>query len=435
MGRLTFKRLPSEEASHLTGKRVTSAGAPVNGLLTACVLCRRADVDQNIVGRTFNQILFWVHEFCLMFANISFDETLSPAGTLGIDNAALTRKVKQANQQQCCVCGERGAAITCAESGCQRSFHLPCAKDRQCITQYFGQYRKPGWEENQAYTAVVRRNRSCDAVVCFYHGGRWQAEEEGPWQLIKCSSCRAENTHRECSHSCIRMNMWDCDRCAGLGTSASTISVLAALRAASQESLQPSHSPQEPEDSRTSPTSQVALGPSQSSQLPETSELGTERRVMFSAVPGLQDACEEGPAHHGSSHTTTPGTEGSSHTSTRRDTSTASRAATAAACRGRPRQRGTSRTRSRSPLQGRAPASQSPTRRPQGSRRTPAPAALSTARSTTRPATGRSFRASLPSDAAEWSRQPQEARMQSRSTAAHRATNVQSWLRRGCRRR
>ncbi|XP_072206745.1 uncharacterized protein [Excalfactoria chinensis] len=395
----------------------------------ACVLCRRADVDQNIVGRTFNQILFWVHEFCLMFANISFDETLSPAGTVGIDNAALTRRVKQANQQR--QAWNDGRAFF----GCPGCHNNSLFSMEMAVHGIYIPDRKPGWEENQAYTPVVQRNRSCDAVVCFYHGGRWQAEEEGPWQLIKCSSCRAENTHRECSHSCIRMSMWDCDRCAGLGTSASTISVLAALRAASQKSLQPSHSPQEPEDSRTSPTSQVALGPLQSSQLPETSELGTERRVMFSAVPGLQDACEEGPVHHGSSHTTTPGNEGSSHISTRRDTTTASRAATAAARRRRPRQRGMSRTRSRSPLQGRAPASQSPTRRPQGSRRTPAPAALSRARSTTRPATGRSFRASLPSDAAEWSRQPQEARMQSRSTAAHRAPNVQSWLRRGCRRR
>lgn len=43
--------------------------------------------------------------------------------------------------QQCCVCGERGAAITCAQGGCERSFHLPCAKDGQCITQFFREHR------------------------------------------------------------------------------------------------------------------------------------------------------------------------------------------------------------------------------------------------------------------------------------------------------
>ena len=39
-----------------------------------------------------------------------------------------------------------------------------------------------------------------------------------PWQLIPCSSCGAQSTHRECSYSSIRTNKWDCDRCAGLGT-------------------------------------------------------------------------------------------------------------------------------------------------------------------------------------------------------------------------
>ena len=39
-----------------------------------------------------------------------------------------------------------------------------------------------------------------------------------PWQLVPCSSCGAQSTHRECSYSSIRMNKWDCDRCAGLGT-------------------------------------------------------------------------------------------------------------------------------------------------------------------------------------------------------------------------
>ncbi|XP_019466444.2 PHD finger protein 7-like, partial [Meleagris gallopavo] len=170
---------------------------------------------------------------------------------------------------QCCVCGERGAAITCAESGCARSFHLPCAKDGQCITQFFGQHRSfcfehrlrqttvtapakgttcaicqeavgniasyhtlacpvckhawfhrgciqqqalndgmacfrcpvcqdnalfrmemsiigiqipdrtPAREDNRAYAPLLQRHRRCDAIMCFYHGGRELAEEEG----------------------------------------------------------------------------------------------------------------------------------------------------------------------------------------------------------------------------------------------------------------
>ncbi|POI19822.1 hypothetical protein CIB84_016433, partial [Bambusicola thoracicus] len=121
----------------------------------ACVLCGWEDVDPNISGRTFDQICFWVHEFCLLFANILFGDSPTQEGTVAIDLAALTRKVKQANQKQCCVCGERGAAITCAESGCERSFHLPCATDGECVTQFFGEHRSFCWEHRPRQAAVA----------------------------------------------------------------------------------------------------------------------------------------------------------------------------------------------------------------------------------------------------------------------------------------
>ncbi|XP_048785455.1 PHD finger protein 7-like [Lagopus muta] len=518
----------------------------------ACVLCGSVDYDLDTYGRMFDQIGFRVHEFCLIFANISFDETPTDQGTVHLDYAALTTKVKQANQKQCCVCGERGAAITCTESGCERSFHLPCAKDGQCVTQFFGLHRSycfehcprqtavtasatgtrcaicqetvgniasyhtlmcsvckhawfhrdciqqqalndgkecfrcpvcqdnalfciemsilgiripdsvesfcqtmqmrrtPAWEDERAFATLQQRHRCCDAIVCFYHGGRELAEEEGltwsskpqppcfprPWQLILCSSCGVESTHRQCSYSSIRMNMWDCDRCAGLGTASAAISELAALSTASQQSsLEPSHSPQEHEHNCSSPDSQAASEPSHRSQLPQlscqTSELGT----TCSHGPDHQDTVEQHQAQHGSSHTPTPATESSSRISTRRSRSGSSRAATAAARRRRPRQRRTSRTRSRSPLQGRAPGSQSPTRRPRGSRRTPSPAAQNRTRSTTRAARRRSSRAPLHSHPAEWPGQTGEARMQSRSSVAQRATYVLSRCRRGCRRK
>ncbi|XP_040515910.1 uncharacterized protein LOC121109273 isoform X1 [Gallus gallus] len=486
----------------------------------ACVLCGRGDVDRNIFGRTFDQIWFWVHEFCLLFANISFDESSTQEGTVGIDPAALTRKVKQANQKQCCVCGERGAAITCAQGGCERSFHLPCAKDGQCVTQFFREHRSFCWEhrprqtavtapargttcvicrqtvgnvasyhtlvcpackhawfhracvqqkalnegtacfrcpacqdgaqyriemsilgiripdrrpereDNRASTAVLQRHGHCDAVICFCGGGRDQAEEEGPWQLVPCSSCGAQSTHQECSYSSIRMNKWDCDRCAGLGTASSTIAQLAALSAASQQGLEPSHSPQEPEDSCSGPTIQPASGPSHTSQLLElscqTSVLGIEHGTTCSAFPDHQDAPEQCQARCGSNHTATPSTGSSSRPSTAQGTLGSSRAATAAARRRRPRQRGTSRTRSRSPLQGQAPPSQSRTRRPQRSRRTPSPAAQKRTRSTSRPATRRTLRASLRPDSREWPRQLGEARMRSHSSVARRVPHVHS---------
>ncbi|XP_023802783.1 PHD finger protein 7-like, partial [Cyanistes caeruleus] len=180
----------------------------------------------------------------------------------------------------CCVCGQSGATILCCKEGCDRWFHLPCAKEGGCVTQYIVPFRAycpehrpkqdvqvtpepgtecpicmepvedrktfntivcpackrawfhrdclqvgampsglghsrcsaafvlllpplqrplPTWEDNNAFADLGERHNTCNARECLYPGGREEAEEEGPWKLLLCSSCAAEGTHRRCS--------------------------------------------------------------------------------------------------------------------------------------------------------------------------------------------------------------------------------------------
>ncbi|NXE51317.1 PHF7 protein, partial [Casuarius casuarius] len=59
--------------------------------------------------------------------------------------------------------------------------------------------RKPAWEGGGAFSELYEHHSRCDALRCHYAGGREQAEEEGPWQLLLCSSCAAKGTHLRCS--------------------------------------------------------------------------------------------------------------------------------------------------------------------------------------------------------------------------------------------
>ncbi|NXV82615.1 G2E3 ligase, partial [Atlantisia rogersi] len=59
--------------------------------------------------------------------------------------------------------------------------------------------RLPLWEGKHTYPAMNRRHSRCDASECVCPGGREQAENEGPWQLLLCCSCAAKGTHRFCS--------------------------------------------------------------------------------------------------------------------------------------------------------------------------------------------------------------------------------------------
>ncbi|NXV54809.1 PHF7 protein, partial [Molothrus ater] len=75
-------------------------------------------------------------------------------------------------------------------------------------------FRLPTWEDNDAFAELGVRHGQCNARDCLYPGGREEAEEEGPWQLLLCSSCAAEGTHRRCSGLRNSTDRWECDTCA-----------------------------------------------------------------------------------------------------------------------------------------------------------------------------------------------------------------------------
>ncbi|NXN99207.1 PHF7 protein, partial [Rhinopomastus cyanomelas] len=204
----------------------------------------------------------------------------------------------------CFVCGKSGATISCLEMGCDCRFHLPCAMEGCCVTQYFPPYRSfcwehhleqavevnpeanttclicldqvedkishstmvcpvcqhawfhrgciqglalsagitsfqcplcgdkkefvaemmilgiqiplrpPVWEDPQDFSLLDRHSR-CDASKCLCPQGReWgKVDEEGPWQLLLCSSCAAEGTHRSCSGLDTSTDSWECSSC------------------------------------------------------------------------------------------------------------------------------------------------------------------------------------------------------------------------------
>ncbi|NXS79795.1 G2E3 ligase, partial [Erpornis zantholeuca] len=203
----------------------------------------------------------------------------------------------------CCICGETGATIMCCQEDCDTWFHLPCAKEGCCITQYITPYssycsehrpeqtvdvtpepgteclvcmetvedtktygtmvcpackrawfhrdciqgqamsagalffqcplcrdaeafpvemfvmgiripfRLPTWEDDDAFAELGERHSRCNATECLCPGGREEAEEHGPWQLLLCSSCAAEGTHRRCSGLRNCTGHWECDSC------------------------------------------------------------------------------------------------------------------------------------------------------------------------------------------------------------------------------
>ncbi|CAN0232345.1 unnamed protein product, partial [Bubo scandiacus] len=78
--------------------------------------------------------------------------------------------------------------------------------------------RLPPQDNEPPDGALMERHSRCDAHECLCPRGREQAEERGPWELLLCSSCAAEGTHRRCSNLRSSRTRWECESCAGQGT-------------------------------------------------------------------------------------------------------------------------------------------------------------------------------------------------------------------------
>ncbi|XP_032303957.1 PHD finger protein 7-like [Coturnix japonica] len=162
-----------------------------------------------------------------------------------------------------------------AKSAGLRCFQCPLCRDRERFVQEMlnlGIYipvRKPKWERNRAYAALGVRHGRCDASDCRHPHGREQREGEGPWQLLLCSSCAAQGTHRLCSNLSPSTTSWECASCAGEGTASGTNSDSAGPNTASQQGPGPSQSSAGQQSSSSDTTSQAPSEPDPTSQVPE----------------------------------------------------------------------------------------------------------------------------------------------------------------------
>ncbi|XP_027755330.1 PHD finger protein 7-like isoform X1 [Empidonax traillii] len=101
--------------------------------------------------------------------------------------------VSRAAQKSCFICGQSGATITCCETDCDLSFHLPCAKQGGCVTQFSRPYRSfcPTHRPEQAVEVTPEPGTEC--LICME-----PVEERKTFNTMVCPACKNAWFHRDC---------------------------------------------------------------------------------------------------------------------------------------------------------------------------------------------------------------------------------------------
>ncbi|XP_009879635.1 PREDICTED: PHD finger protein 7-like [Charadrius vociferus] len=154
-----------------------------------CMLCRRAEADPAICGRKLEKQGLYAHVFCLHFVK----ELSKEQNRGGVRLEDIRRVIKQAERKHCVVCGESGATITCRETGCDRSFHLPCAVEGGCVTQFFGLYRSFCWEHRPEQELEVAPAQETTCLICLD-----RVEDGKSYSTMVCPACKHAWFHRGC---------------------------------------------------------------------------------------------------------------------------------------------------------------------------------------------------------------------------------------------
>ncbi|XP_071900597.1 PHD finger protein 7-like [Anas platyrhynchos] len=159
----------------------------------ACMLCGRVDVDVNVCGHTYERGGLCAHLCCMFFASELYRQGLITEGMEGILIDDVWRAIWQAFEKQCFVCGERGATITCTVRGCERCFHLPCASEGECVTQYCGQYRSFCSEHRPQQAAQAAPEQGTTCIICMEPVG-----DSTSYHTMVCPTCNHAWFHRRC---------------------------------------------------------------------------------------------------------------------------------------------------------------------------------------------------------------------------------------------
>ncbi|XP_010711147.2 PHD finger protein 7-like isoform X2 [Meleagris gallopavo] len=177
----------------------------------ACMLCGQTDADPDICGLKQLDFGICAHAFCMAFSNGLFQQATIVNRTAEVSPEDVQRIIQEAEQKHCFICGEMGAPITCAETGCEDSFHLPCARVGECVTQYFGDYSSFCQKHSPKQAAEVTPEQNTNCIICME-----PVEDKKSYSTLVCPACKHAWFHRACIQGqAIRagVNCFQCPLC------------------------------------------------------------------------------------------------------------------------------------------------------------------------------------------------------------------------------
>ncbi|KAL7048174.1 hypothetical protein ACKWTF_003253 [Chironomus riparius] len=134
-----------------------------------CDICKFKFEDKALYGKFLRSksVEFDAHHYCLLSGS-DFPQkgTKKNPGLEGFLENDVIKAFSTIKDNKCIHCCGNHAAVKCAATGCDKTWHYPCGRHANCITQFIGEFKSYCSEHNPE-TNVLRHPGYVYCCVCF----------------------------------------------------------------------------------------------------------------------------------------------------------------------------------------------------------------------------------------------------------------------------
>ncbi|XP_075989919.1 uncharacterized protein LOC142985567 [Anticarsia gemmatalis] len=125
---------PRKSLKNIVAKLVTGKKEP-------CAFCCREVDDELLYGKLYAIGGIQCHYYCVLLSSCLIQKGRDEQGLFGFIYEDILTEVERCKKHKCSYCSQVGANLGCSVSQCRKQFHLPCGKEKNCMSLFYGNYK------------------------------------------------------------------------------------------------------------------------------------------------------------------------------------------------------------------------------------------------------------------------------------------------------
>ncbi|XP_013144688.1 PREDICTED: uncharacterized protein LOC106108145 [Papilio polytes] len=107
----------------------------------SCSFCNRNIDDETIYGKLYVIGDIYCHYFCVLLSCCLIQKGKDNEGLFGFLYPDIAAEIERSKKHKCSYCGKEGATLGCSVTQCRKQFHLPCGREKDAVSLFYGNYK------------------------------------------------------------------------------------------------------------------------------------------------------------------------------------------------------------------------------------------------------------------------------------------------------